>query len=1758
MTNSHSYRNSARFVVVAVPVFLTVVLVFALQPFQASARPRSATAIYSHGVLHLMIPYHALRPGAGQLTIELLDPEDKLLGRAARHIEVAGGKGWWQDAVHFDKPLPVEDLIWHRVRYRFEYDDGKSTALEGLESISQILRRPIVHILAQKSYLSGGPAAVRVIVTDSKYEIMDERGSVRIELLKSSNQSFPLFAGRLNRRGTAEAQFRFPANLTGNYQLHYLVDTPIGTTELLQPVQLQDKISILLTSEKPIYQPGQTVHLRALALNRSDHAAAARHKLTFEVEDSRGNKVFKKATQTDPFGVASADFALADEVNLGTYHVRVLMGDADAPTNRAEIALSVDRYVLPKFKVAVELTDSRKKQKHGYQPGDHVTGTVRANYSFGKPVDNAQISIKASALDVTVSEVASAEGKMDSDGAYRFDLVLPKYFAGRPLSHGTARVLVEATVKDSAGHAETRGEPITVSESPLLITAFAESGALAPHLDNDVFILTSYPDGTPAKTDLAISATGSPDQRTATDAEGIAIIRIKPGAGKETLRIDAADREGNHTFQKVELQARDGDDHILLRAESAVYRAGDHIKLKVFSTKTRGPAYVDVVKEGQTILTRDLELENGQAELSLVATPDLAGTVDLSAYLFGRNARPVGDHRLIFVQPADELKIETAADAAVYKPGGDARIRFHITNARGEGVHAALGLQVVDEAVFALAEKQPGFAKVFFYLEQEVMKPRYEIHSIAMPDILEPSHTSDISQRNRAARALFSAVEIAHLDDFDTELGKDLPMAKFPEYRRRYQARLELRVNELAKKFTQTYRNNQKPPELTQIIAQMAQSRGPESRDAWGTNLAFESLPWASPKTYYVVRSAGPDRQFNTSDDLQAVLQFRQKWTAGSPGAPRSKIAVAIENDRGPLNGLAETVGTIMDPVGAVVQDATVELRNVSTRKTRTARTDAAGQFTFSGLSAGNYVLRVSAPGFQMATKMIALRARDRAVISGTLSIGQVAETLEVTATAPVVETALAARMQAGAGGDIAAPPIGLNTNGMVLARAKMADAAKQDSGTLAAHVRSYFPEALYINPEIITDKDGRASIEIPIADSITTWRMAMIASTQHGSLGTSSSALKVFQDFFVDLDLPVTLTQGDRISIPVAIYNYSDSSGEVNLQLKAEDWFSLVDDTPEKSAKLDSARVGSSQFTIEAKRIGKFKLTLSAQMNGGARRADIVVRDIEVIPNGREQNLVFNGRLENRVQHRVEFPPNSIPAASKIFVRLYPGPLSQVVEGMDSILRMPNGCFEQTSSSTYPNVLALDYMKRTRKLTPEVHAKAEGYIANGYQRLLTFEVPGGGFSWFGNAPANKILTAYGLMEFYDMSKVHDVDVRVISRTQQWLASQQQSDGSWKPDTSFINEGATNRYNSDVLRITAYIAWSLKNTAYEGAAVEQAREFVEKHMSAKLDSYTLAVVANFAAAYGKDRDFTQKAVRLLIDARTEKDEQVWWSADETGVYGQGLSASIETTGLAVQALLEAGDASGIAHKALSYIASKKDANGTWGTTQATIMALRALLTSTEKGAVDVHGTVLMFINGKPAGKLVLTPDNNDLLHQFVFNDIDALSGATVEVRFEGKGGLAYQIVGSYFLPWDIKPALEPLSIDVGYDRTHLAQDDIATATATVKNNLSKAANMVMVDLGIPPGFDLLSEDLQSYQEKSAGLKSGRLLKFSLTATQAILYFDSLAAGDTVILKFRLRAKYPIRARTFKSRVYEYYDPEVSSLARPVELEVRRR
>ncbi|HUP04774.1 MAG TPA: MG2 domain-containing protein, partial [Bryobacteraceae bacterium] len=1128
MTNRPTAATTARFwFCLTAVLFLIAAAGVAFRSVRA-ADGETVSAWYARGVLRVTIPYELPRAGAGRLTVEVLDPDDNVLGHAERDVDVGAGKGRWREEIPFDKPPALEDLVWQRLRYSFAYGASPDTALMDTQSLSEVLKMPIVRILGQQSYISGAQASVRVIVTDTKNIPVEGPGDLRIELLRSGEGPRLLFQGRLDRSGSAAAQFRLPPEVSGAASLHYAVDTPAGSAEFTQSIRIEDKAAILLTTEKPIYQPGQTIHIRALALDRGNHEAASARNLTFEVEDARGNKVFRNATQTDKFGIASTEFTLADEVNLGTYHIRAVLAAPSGNTNAGELAVNVERYVLPKFKVDVEFGGAEKARR-GYRPGDRVTGTVRANYFFGKAVDRADVSVKASALDVAMFQAGAAQGKTDADGVYHFDFKLPDYFAGHPLTQGAARVLVEATVKDGAGHSETRGEPITVSQSPLLLTAVPEGGELIPGIDNQVFLLASYPDGSPARANLAVRIEGDQDRKTTTDENGVATVLLPAGHSSETLHIDAGDAEGNRASSDVPLTSRGGADQILLRTDRAIYRAGDRIGLSVFSTRQRGTAYIDVVREGQTVLTRDVDLVNGRADLSLTASAELAGAVDFNAYLFSGSAQPVADHRLAFVQPAEELNIETTSDAAEYKPGGEARIRFRVTNSKGQGVQAALGLQVVDEAVFALAEKQPGFAKVFFYLEQEVMKPRYEIHSLGMPALIT---SAAAEPRQQAARALFAATELVDANRFEITLGDQPPRAKYAEYAARYTKRFQEQSRELAAVLSQEYSNAGAKANFDAIAARLAAAGSPLMRDFWGTPLRVEAAAGAAwrPEGSCNIRSAGPDKRFGTSDDLEARWIQMGTLAAAPPAFPASNFEPVIEHGRGPANGLAEISGAIADSSRAAVPGAQVEARDLRTAATRDTVSGPQGIFVFHSLRPGDYAITVRAPGFRTAVSRFTLEAGDRASCSIVLALGALTEEISVTASATPVQTASAENgglLDANAlrnlslkGRDLFAtlqvvPGVAMGNAFLAGAVGGMGRPAPPPAAEPAPHVRSYFPEALYINPEIITDGAGLASITIPIADSITTWRMAMLASTPRGALGSGASSIKVFQDFF-------------------------------------------------------------------------------------------------------------------------------------------------------------------------------------------------------------------------------------------------------------------------------------------------------------------------------------------------------------------------------------------------------------------------------------------------------------------------------------------------------------------------------------------------------------------------------------------------------------------------------------------------------------------
>ncbi|MDQ3815597.1 MAG: MG2 domain-containing protein, partial [Armatimonadota bacterium] len=640
---------------------------------------------------------------------------------------------------------------------------------------NEFLPSPLeTRVLGANNVLSSSKASLRIVTLDHRDQTPVHGAGVRVSILtpdgKNGKSERALFKGYTNRRGTIDANFAVPPLAKGNYELRVSTTSTIGTDSFTTPITVTDAAQIMLTTDKPLYQPGQTIHIRTLSLARPDLAPVAAKPLIFEVEDAKGNKVFKQEVKTSKFGVAAAGFVLGHEINMGRYTVRAVLGDVIS-----EKKVTVDKYVLPKFKVNVT-TD-----KKYYLPGEALKGTVQVDYFFGKPVQGGEVTVRLATFDVGFHEFAEIKGKTDPSGTYKFDTKLPTSFVGLPLEQGNALVKLDVGVMDKAEHREKVTHTVPVAKDAIKVTVLPESGALVPRIENTLYILTNYPDGAPAPCRFTLTGPNMnyPGQ---TDNMGIGEVRLTPqeelrtvvstvtwltgtppppGAGSLPVSVRAQDAQGNKGTLTAQIARRATDESLLLRTDKAIAKVGETLTLDIISTRQDGTAYVDLIKDKQTVLTQSVALHRGRGELRIDLDETLAGTLQAHAYIITPRGDIVRDTKIIYVNPASDLKIEVSADQDTYRPGAPAKINLKVMDQRGHPVLAALGVNIVDESVFALQEMQPGMEKIYFTLEKELLEPKVEVHSFGVEEVIpQGEQTTRLNpQKQKVARVLFAAAQ---------------------------------------------------------------------------------------------------------------------------------------------------------------------------------------------------------------------------------------------------------------------------------------------------------------------------------------------------------------------------------------------------------------------------------------------------------------------------------------------------------------------------------------------------------------------------------------------------------------------------------------------------------------------------------------------------------------------------------------------------------------------------------------------------------------------------------------------------------------------------------------------------------------------------------------------------------------------------------------------------------------------------------------
>ena len=277
--------------------------------------------------------------------------------------------------------------------------------------------------------------------------------------------------------------------------------------------------------------------------------------------------------------------------------------------------------------------------------------------------------------------------------------------------------------------------------------------------------------------------------------------------------------------------------------------------------------------------------ERGSARLQVELSPDLSGSVQLSAYRITPSSDIIRDSRLLYVNPANDLKIDVRLDRETYRPGQDANIHFTVSDGRGHPVLAALGLSIVDESVFALQEMQPGLEKVYFTLEKELMKPRYEIHGYTLDRMILPQPErdliEDISRRREAARVLLASVE--------GFWEPSLKVNTFDDKRQAFATELEAimreKIAKIEKGLKRFHKRHDRFLKSTETLAALTGERlikNEDANDPWGNLYVIEDTYFIwNEHLVFKMTSIGPDETAGTADDV--VVEHRpqikeQRW----------------------------------------------------------------------------------------------------------------------------------------------------------------------------------------------------------------------------------------------------------------------------------------------------------------------------------------------------------------------------------------------------------------------------------------------------------------------------------------------------------------------------------------------------------------------------------------------------------------------------------------------------------------------------------------------------------------------------------------------------------------------------------------------------------------------------------------------------------------------------------------------------------------
>jgi hypothetical protein len=686
---------------------------------------------------------------------------------------------------------------------------------------------------------------------------------------------------------------------------------------------------------------------------------------------------------------------------------------------------------------------------------------------------------------------------------------------------------------------------------------------------------------------------------------------------------------------------------------------------------------------------------------------------------------------------------------------------------------------------------------------------------------------------------------------------------------------------------------------------------------------------------------------------------------------------------------------------------------------------------------------------------------------------------------------------------------------------------AHQVRSDRAADDRTDFAETVYWSAGIKTDeKTGTANVKFNLSDSVTSFDITADAFDAAGRLGQATANITANQPFYIEPKLPLEVTSGDVIHLPLAAVNATTQpADQMKLTITAGDNITV--------GPVDPFNLGAGQRlrrTIDLKVGDKPGSSDFAIWAHNDLFSDRVTRTLVVKPMGFPTEITNGGTVaaKSKVVHEIVIPDSVIAGSMTANATLYPTPLANLTEALQRLLQEPYGCFEQTSSTTYPLVMADQYFNSHAGVDPALIARSNDLLQKGYDRLKGFECSKKGYEWFGEDPGHECLTAYGLMEFTDMSAVRNVDGGMLANTRKWLLARRDGKGGYSHErrslhTWIVDPGCAN----------GYCTWALLETGEKG--IDKEVDWLRADATSESNSYVKALAANVLFLAG-DRSGAKQFMDQLAGLQ-DADGHVK-GATTTVVGSGGESLEIETTSLATLAWLRDPAYAGNVEAAIRYLADSCK-GGRFGSTQSTVLALRAIIAYDKARAhPTAAGNIQLLVDNEPVGEPI--PFDAGTTGAIKLPDFSSRLNPgkhAVELRMGDGSDLPYFIAVTFNSVTPASADQCKLAMTTTLVEPSLAEGAVSEVKVSVTNKTGDTLPTPIAIIGLPGGLEVRHDQLKEL------VKAERIAAYEVRGREVILYWRDIQPNQTIELPISVTAAIPGEYTGPASRVYLYYTDE---------------